>query len=33
VPADKMDALKQEQPEEYARLFKAEYGVDYKALV
>ena len=32
VPADKMDALKQEQPEEYARLFKAEYGVDYRTL-
>lgn len=32
VPADKMDALKQEQPEEYARLYKAEYGVDYRTL-
>lgn len=28
VPADKIEALKAEQPQEYARLYKAEYGVD-----
>lgn len=28
VPDDKLEALKQEQPQEYARLYKAEYGID-----
>lgn len=28
VPADKIEALKAEQPAEYARLYKAEYGVE-----
>lgn len=28
VPADKIEALKAEQPQEYARLYKEEYGVD-----
>lgn len=28
VPADKIEALKAEQPQEYARLYKAEYGFD-----
>ena len=28
VPGDKLEALKQEQPQEYARLYKAEYGID-----
>lgn len=28
VPADKVEDLKKEQPQEYARLYKAEYGVD-----
>lgn len=28
APADKVEALKKEQPQEYARLYKAEYGVD-----
>ena len=28
VPTDKIEALKKEQPAEYARLYKAEYGID-----
>ena len=28
VPADKIETLKKEQPQEYARLYKAEYGID-----
>ena len=28
VPADKIDTLTKEQPQEYARLYKAEYGID-----
>lgn len=28
VPADKVEALKAEQPQEYARLYKAEYDID-----
>lgn len=28
VPADQVEALKKEQPQEYARLYKAEYGID-----
>lgn len=28
VPADKIESLKKEQPQEYARLYKAEYGID-----
>lgn len=28
VPADQMEKLKNEQPQEYARLFKAEYGME-----
>ena len=28
VPADKIENLKKEQPQEYARLYKAEYGID-----
>ena len=28
VPADKIETLKKEQPHEYARLYKAEYGID-----
>lgn len=28
VPADKVEDLKKEQPQEYARLYKAEYGID-----
>jgi hypothetical protein len=28
VPSDKIEALKKEQPQEYARLYKAEYGIE-----
>ena len=28
VPADKIETLKKEQPQEYARLYKAEYGIE-----
>lgn len=28
VPADQIETLKKEQPQEYARLYKAEYGID-----
>ena len=28
VPSDKIENLKKEQPQEYARLYKAEYGID-----
>ena len=28
VPADQVETLKKEQPQEYARLYKAEYGID-----